>query len=420
MSSETNTNIPKHLKIIDGGICAPEGVKAAGSENGKYGVTIILSENSQVAGVFTSNKVRAAPVVYTEKIIKDGKLSGIIANSGNANCFTGKNGVNDVKVAVNLVSNLLKIPKDQIANASTGVIGRKMPMDIIAELIEESIQKLDHSKEASIYAAKAIMTTDTTYKEIAIETTLKNQEKVKIGAITKGTGMIAPNMATMLCFITTDAIASSKTLKKALQIAVDNSFNMLIVDGDESTNDTVLILANGKSNTKIANLNGSEEKIDPNFQEALNFLTKELTKKMAKDGEGASKYLQVDINGAKSEKEAKIVAKSIIKSSLVKTAIFGGDPNWGRIIAAIGYSSIDVDPNKISIAISSNNDMVELVKKGDILADEGSFNLKKAEQLMQNKEIIIIVDLNQGNSSTSAYGCDLTYDYVKINAEYTT
>ncbi|MDR0900416.1 MAG: bifunctional ornithine acetyltransferase/N-acetylglutamate synthase [Methanobrevibacter sp.] len=440
-------DLPVHTKIIKGGICAPDDIKAAGSENGKYGVAIIYAENSSVAGVFTSNKVIAAPVEYTKNIIADGKLSAIIANSGNANCFTGEDGVKDTKIAVNMVSKLLKIPENQIANASTGVIGRKMPMDIIAELIEESVQKLDHSPNASIDAAKAIMTTDTVYKEFAVETKLKNNQSVKIGAITKGTGMIAPNMATMLCFITTDAIATPQALKKALQIAVDDSFNMLVVDGDESTNDTVLIMANGKSNAEIAisgesegfegsgESEGSEEfdefygEIDSNFQEALNFLTKELTKQMARDGEGATKFIQTEIKGAKSKEEAKIAAKSIISSSLVKSAIFGGDPNWGRIVAAIGYSGIDFDPNKVSIAISANDgndkkertaEIAELVKNGNILADENSPNLKKAEKLMQNKEITILVDLNQGNSSAISYGCDLTYDYVKINAEYTT
>lgn len=407
------------IKAIDGGICAISDVEAAGVREGKYGVSLILSPDSDVAGVFTSNKVTAAPVDYTKRIIEDGKISSIVANSGNANCFTGDSGVWDCENTVETASKLLNINKNEIATASTGVIGRKMPMDIITNLINKASQRLENSEDASIDAAKALMTTDTIYKESAIEVILENGNIVKIGGICKGTGMIAPNMGTMLCFIATDAVADQKTLKRALIKSIDASFNMVIVDGDESTNDTVLLLANGKSNNSIINTNDNNN-IDKNFQEGLDILCKDLAKQMAKDGEGASKFLEVEVNGAKTKYDAQTVAKSVVKSSLVKTAVFGGDPNWGRIVAAIGYSGASMDPDNVTIAISSENDLVYLVLDGEVLAFEDTDNLKSAEELMKNKEIKIIIDLNEGKNDAVAYGCDLTYDYVKINAEYTT
>jgi len=411
------------IKAIDGGICAVSNLKTAGVRDGKYGVSLILSPNSDVAGVFTSNKVIAAPVDYTKRIIENGKISAIVANSGNANCFTGDFGVLDCENTVKYASKLLNINENEIATASTGVIGRKMPMDIITNLINKASQRLENSQDASIDAAKALMTTDTVYKESAVEVTLENGNTVKIGGICKGTGMIAPNMGTMLCFIATDAEADQKTLKRVLIKAVDDSFNMLVVDGDESTNDTVLLFANGKSNNSIItnnNNNDNNSNIDKNFQEGLNILCKDLAKQMAKDGEGASKFLEVEVNGAKTKYDAQIVAKSVVKSSLVKTAVFGGDPNWGRIVMAIGYSGASMDPDNVTIAISSGNDLVYLVLDGEILAFEDTPNLREAEELMKNKEIKIIIDLNEGKNDAIAYGCDLTYDYVKINAEYTT
>jgi len=420
----TNKDIPKDfkdkIKAISGGICAVSNVRAAGVRDGKYGVSVIVSEDSDVAGVFTSNKITAAPVEYTKETIADGKISAIIANSGNANCFTGSQGIADCESIVELSSKLLNISKKDIAIASTGVIGRKMPMDIISSLIKNGIESIENSKEASIDAAKAIMTTDTVYKESAVEVTLENGEKVMIGGMCKGTGMIAPNMGTMLSFIATDAKSNQETLKKALKSAVNDSFNMVIVDGDESTNDTVLLFANGESANEIINPDSNENIVDKNFQEGLNLLCKDLAKQMARDGEGATKFLEVEVNGALTKYDAQIVAKSIIKSPLVKTAVFGGDPNWGRIIMAIGYSGTDFDPNNVSIAISSENHSVDLVLSGEILAFEGTTNLEEAEIIMKNKEIKIFVDLNQGNVSATAFGCDLTYDYVKINAEYTT
>ena len=382
---DIHKDFTEKIKVIDGGICAVSKVEVAGVRDGKYGVSIIVCKNSDVVGVFTSNKVIAAPVEYTKNTIENGKLSAIIANSGNANCFTGDQGVFDCETTVEIVSKIFEIPKTEIAIASTGVIGRKMPMDIILRLINQTSEVLENSNNASINAAKAIMTTDTVYKQASVEVTLENNQKVKIGGICKGTGMIAPNMGTMLCFIATDAIADQKTLKESLKKAVDDSFNMVIVDGDESTNDTVLLFANGESKNSILVNKVNDSNIDKNFQEGLNVLCKDLAKQMAKDGEGATKFIEVEVRGAKSKSDAQIASKSVVKSPLVKSAVFGGDPNWGRIVAAVGYSGAHIDPDDITIAISSNDNLVDLVLDGEILAFEGTDNLENAESIMKEK-----------------------------------
>lgn len=405
-----------NIKIIDGGICAVEDVKAAGSRVGKYSLAVIESKNSTASGVFTSNKVVAAPVIHTREMIKGGKLSLVVVNSGNANCFTGEEGIADCVKTIKFASELTGVSADEIATASTGVIGRKMPMDTILPLVEESISKLENSPENSTEAAKSLMTTDTYHKEFAVEVALE-EGTVKIGGITKGVGMIAPNMGTMLCFLATDAVISSEDINKALKEAVNKSFNMIVVDGDESTNDMALLMANGKSGVEVA----KDGVIDENFQEALNFICISLAKMMARDGEGATKFIECKVNGAKSDEDAIKASKSVISSSLVKSAIFGGDPNWGRIVAAVGYSGCEMDQTMITIALSDDNGNESiLVNKGEILAFDGTESLKKAEEIMQEKHVNILVDLYQGNSTATAWGCDLTYDYVKINAEYTT
>ena len=261
------------------------------------------------------------------------------------------------------------------------------------------------------------MTTDTKHKEFALEVTLENGKKAKIGGMAKGSGMIAPNMATMLCFITTDAIIDKYHIDYVLQRSIQKSFNMLVIDGDESTNDTAILMANGNSNHNVIKYDGT---VDKNFQKALDTLCIELAKQMAKDGEGATKFIQADVKSAKTEEDAIKASKSIVSSSLVKSAIFGGDPNWGRIIAAVGYSDISMDSDNITITLSSKNNKVNLVEKGEILAFEGTKQLQEAEKIVNEEELLITVELFQGDFQASAYGCDLTYDYVKINAEYTT
>ena len=404
------------IRDVDGGFSIIDNVKVSGAREGKYGVTVILAPDSTASAVFTTNKVVAAPVTYTKNVVKNGIVSAVVVNSGNANCFTGKKGIEDCQELVNLVSKDLKIPNDEIAICSTGVIGREMPMGIISKVTYESISKLDNKPENSLAAAKAIMTTDTFPKEEAVEVTLTTGEIVKIAGITKGSGMIAPNMATMLSFIVTDAVISKKAIKKALTIASNLSFNMIVVDGDESTNDTCLMMANGASGVNVE----SDDGIDSNFQDALNYLCIDLAKKMARDGEGASKFIEANVCGAKSFEDAKLAAKSIVTSPLFKSAVFGGDPNWGRIVSAIGYSGCDLNPDIVTIAIADDEDEVDLVRKGEILAFENTTYLERAEKIMQSKNIAVNIDMFLGDGEATAWGCDLTYDYVKINAEYTT
>ena len=404
------------IREVDGGFSIIDNIKVSGAREGKYGVTVILAPNSTASAVFTTNKVVAASVTYTKNVVKNGIVSAVVVNSGNANCFTGEQGIKDCQDLVNIVSKDLNIPNDEIAICSTGVIGREMPMDIISKVTYESISKLGNKPENSLAAAKAIMTTDTFPKEEAVEITLTNGEIVKIAGITKGSGMIAPDMATMLSFIVTDAVISKKAIKKALTIAADLSFNMIVVDGDESTNDTCLMMANGTSGVNVE----SDDGIDSNFQEGLNHLCMNLAKKMARDGEGASKFLEANVCGAKSFEDAKLAAKAIVTSPLFKSAVFGGDPNWGRIVSAIGYSGCDLNPDIVTIAIADDNDEVDLVRKGEILAFENTTYLERAEKIMQSKSIAVNIDMFLGDGEATAWGCDLTYDYVKINAEYTT
>ena len=404
------------IRDVDGGFSIIDNIKVSGACEGKYGVTVILAPNSTASAVFTTNKVVAASVTYTKNVVKNGIVSAVVVNSGNANCFTGEKGIEDCHELVNLVSKDLNIPNDEIAICSTGVIGREMPMDIISKVAYESISKLGSNPENSLAAAKAIMTTDTFPKEEAVEITLTNGEIVKIAGIAKGSGMIAPDMATMLSFIVTDAVISKNAIKKALKTAAELSFNMIVVDGDESTNDTCLMMANGASGVNVE----SDDGIDTNFQEGLNHLCINLAKKMARDGEGASKFIEANVCGAKSFEDAKLAAKSIVTSPLFKSAVFGGDPNWGRIVSAIGYSGCDLNPDIVTIAIADDNDEVDLVRKGEILAFENTTYLERAEKIMQSKSIAVNIDMFLGDGEATAWGCDLTYDYVKINAEYTT
>lgn len=397
------------MKRIEGGICAVNGVTASGACEGDYGVSVIVSKNSTASAVFTSNKVIAAPVIITKDAVEDGRLSALVANSGNANCFTGTEGMADGMQMARIVAEKLELGTKDVAVASTGIIGRKLPMPIITDLINEAMENLKNSPKASRNVAEAIMTTDTFPKELAVETTLEDGNKVRIGGVCKGSGMIAPNMGTMLSFITTDVQTSADELQSALKQAVDKSFNMVVVDGDVSTNDMVVIMANGTSGH-----------IDDRFQEALDYLCTELAKMIARDGEGATKFMEVEVKGAESLEDARTAAKAVVSSSLVKTAIFGADPNWGRIVAAVGYSGAEMDEKKVTISLKSDENMVNIVDNGVVKAYEGSKELVAAEDVMESSDIKITVDLNLGEYSATAYGCDLSYDYVSINAEYST
>jgi glutamate N-acetyltransferase / amino-acid N-acetyltransferase len=398
------------MKIIDGGICAVKDVLAAGACKDEYGVAVIVCIDSIASAVFTSNKVVAAPVIITREAVGNGKLSAIVANSGNANCFTGDQGLTDGRTMAAEVAKSLDLDVNDVAVASTGVIGRKLPMNIIKPLIEKSVKNLENSSKASTYAAEAIMTTDTFSKEFSVETELKNGKKVRIGGITKGSGMIAPNMGTMLTFITTDVDASKHELENALKKAVDATFNMVVVDGDESTNDTVVLMANGSSGAGI----------DENFYEALEYVCSQLAKMIAKDGEGATKFMEVEVTGASTTKDARCAAKAVVSSSLVKTALFGADPNWGRIVAAVGYSGAEMDEKIISVSLGSGTKHVKIVESGIVNAYECTTELEDAEEIMKEKDIKITVNIGLGDGVATAFGCDLSYDYVRINAEYTT
>lgn len=395
------------MKQIEGGICAVRGVSANGIKAGKMGIAVILAEGP-AAGVFTKNKVTAAPVTLSKGVIDTHhRLSAVIANSGNANAFTGDDGFLDAMEMASMLSESLDLDPDTVAVASTGVIGRRLDVSKIAEYLPEVIAGLGSTPECSQAAAKAIMTTDKAIKESAVELDCG----VRIGAIVKGSGMIEPNMGTMLCFAYTDAKVPADVLDAALKIAVQKTFNMLVVDGDTSTNDMILLTSTCQSGIKPC-----MECLD-DFQESLIYVFTDLVKKMAKDGEGATKLIEARVVGAKNYEDARLAAKAIVRSPLVKTAIFGKDPNWGRIVAAAGYSGAELEQERLSLSLSGGEDKVELVDCGEI---SESLDLALLRKIMENDEIIITLNLNMGEEHATAWGCDLTYGYVRINAEYTT
>lgn len=403
------------MKIISGGVCAPKGFTASGVHCGirknrdKKDLALIYSEvKANAAAVYTTNLVKGAPLTVTAEHIKDGKAQAVICNSGNANTCNA-NGIEIAEEMSSLLAENLNISAGDVVVASTGVIGQ--PLDIVP--IQNGIPSLvsSLSKEGKD-AAEAIMTTDTEIKEVAAEFEIGGRT-CKIGAIAKGSGMIHPNMATMLVFITTDCNISSEMLKKALCGDVQNTFNMISIDGDTSTNDMVTVLANGMA--------GNEEIIseDENFgifMKALNTVTVALCRKIAGDGEGATKLLECKVSGAKDIKTAKTVAKSVICSSLLKAAMFGADANWGRVLCAIGYSGANVDVLKIDVSFKSAKGEIKVCENGSGV----DFSEEKAKEILLEKEIEILVDLKSGECSSAAWGCDLTYEYVKINGDYRT
>ncbi|WP_342304273.1 bifunctional ornithine acetyltransferase/N-acetylglutamate synthase [Methanolobus sp. ZRKC5] len=394
------------MKFIEGGICAVKGVRAGGIKPGKMGMAIIQAEGN-AAGVYTRNKVIAAPLVVTrENLSKTGKLSAVIANSGNANAFTGVQGLADARIMASSLASKLGVDEELVAVASTGVVGHKLDTGWITTHLDEALDSMGEDADASMSAARAIMTTDTVPKELAIEM----DSGIRIAGIAKGSGMIEPNMGTMLAFVYTDAEIPSEILHSCLTSSVDKSFNMVVVDGDTSTNDMVLVTATGQSGI-------SPQTSD--FQAGLDLVLTELAKIIAIDGEGATKLIESKVTGAASEKDARLVAKAIVRSPLVKSAIFGQDPNWGRVIVAAGYSGADMDQTKISLSFSAGTEVVELVKNGKVVKNEEEA-LSQLKSIMDQDEIFIITDLGLGHESATAWGCDLTYDYVRINAEYTT
>lgn len=404
------------IKFIDGGVTAPQGFTANGIYCGirknktKKDLALICCEKEcDAAGVYTQNLVYGAPITVTRENIKDGKAMAIVCNSGIANTCNA-DGVEKAQAMCRITANELGIKSTDIVVASTGVIGQPIDIEPVKSGMPELVKGL--SKNGSDDAAHAIMTTDTVKKEFACEFTLDGKT-CHIGAISKGSGMIHPNMATMLGFITTDADIDSTMLKKALLEVVKDSFNMLSVDGDTSTNDTVVVLASGLcGNTRIT-VENENYKV---FVTALASICEKLVKLMAKDGEGATKLVECQVSGAKTKETAKICAKAVICSSLVKAAMFGADANWGRILCALGYSGADIDVKKVDVSFKSKGGEIEVCKNGAGI----DFSEELAKTVLVEDEVYIIVKLNDGEFSATAYGCDLTYDYVKINGDYRT
>lgn len=400
------------IKIISGSICSAKGFLASATHAGigknkeKPDLAIIYSvEPASVAGVFTKNKVRSASVNISKRHTKNGTMQAIIVNSGNANSCTGRVGIKNCKEIIATVSNQLKINKELVANASTGIIGVQLPIDNIIANIPQLIQTM--SIDGEIQTARAIMTTDLFEKKIAVETMVAGK-KVIIGGISKGSGMIHPNMATMLAFITTDAAISSSALQKALSSVNNESFNMISVDGETSTNDMVLMMANGMAGNNKINTPQDEGWAD--FVEALKNVCQFLAKEIVRDGEGATKLIEITVKGAKNKKQANSVVRAISSSPLVKTAIFASDANWGRIACAIGYSGAQVNLNKLAISLCS----IPLLKDGLPL----DFNEDLTFEKLKNKDVTIEVNLGVGIESAIGWGCDMSYDYIKINSSY--
>ena len=404
------------MELIKGGICAAKGFKASGIHCGirknrtKRDLSLIVSEKrAAAAAVYTTNLVKGAPLTVTKEHIADGLASAIICNSGNANTCNA-NGIEIAEQMSGLLADELNISADDVIVASTGVIGEPLDINPIKNGIPSLVKGL--SADGGEAAAEGIMTTDTVKKEIAVSFRIGGKE-CKIGGIAKGSGMIHPNMATMLVFITTDCAISKEMLQKALSGDIKDTFNMLSIDGDTSTNDMVCVLANGMAqNEEIT----AENEDFGTFMKALNTVTVNLCRMIAADGEGATKLLECKVSGADSQDNAKTVAKSVVCSSLLKAAMFGADANWGRVLCAIGYSGAKVDVNKIDVSFKSIKGEISVCKNGAGV----SFSEEKAKEILQEKEIEILVALNSGEYSSAAWGCDLTYDYVKINGDYRT
>jgi glutamate N-acetyltransferase/amino-acid N-acetyltransferase len=398
------------FKAISGGVCAPKGFKASALKvpirKLKKDLALIYSETpAAVAGVFTRNRAAAAPIeVCKAQLKRSTTCSAIIVNSGNANACTGEKGLQDAWAMVRKTAESLGVPETQVMVASTGVIGQLLPIEKILSVIPSLSLLL--STEGSDDVAEAIMTTDLVKKEMAIEVELGGK-LVRIGAVAKGSGMIAPNMATMLAFVTTDVAISQPFLQQALSVANQKSFNRISVDGDESTNDMAVVLANGRAGNAMIAENSDEYK---QFQDALEYVLTELAKMIVRDGEGATKFVEIIVCGARTEHDAEVMARTVANSSLVKTALHGEDANWGRILAALGYSRIEFLPEKVEIKFG---DVPILNQNFEIVLDEA-----KAKAELSKREITVHINLNLGNASAAFWTCDLSEKYVEINGSY--
>ncbi len=405
------------MKQIDGGVTAAQGFLAADTAAGiKYkdrtDMAMIYSQSPcRAAGTFTSNVVKAAPVLWDKKIVQESAyVQAVVVNAGIANACTGQEGLGYCRDTARAAAEALEIPADSVLVASTGVIGMQLPIGRICSGVKTMASGLVRSREAGNRAAKAIMTTDTHEKEIAVQFEAGGKT-VTVGGMCKGSGMIHPDMCTMLAFVTTDLAISKELLQEALRADVRDTFNMISVDGDTSTNDTLLLLANGMA--------GNEEITEKNadykaFCQALNFVNTELAKMMAGDGEGATALFEVKVIHAATKDQAKVMSKSVVCSSLTKAAIFGHDANWGRILCAMGYSGVSFDPEKVDLYFESSAGRIQLIENGVALP----YSEEEATKILSEPAVTAVADIKMGDASATAWGCDLSYDYVKINADY--
>lgn len=405
------------MKCIDGGVTSAKGFQAAGIAAGiKKGNTkdmaMIYSEKPcTTAGTFTTNLVKAAPVKWDQKVVYEAPYTqAVVCNSGIANACTGAEGYGYCEATAKAAAEVLDIPKESVLVASTGVIGQQLPMEKLEAGVKKLAPVLSGARQAGILAAESIMTTDTVRKEAAVEIELSGKT-VTIGGMCKGSGMIHPNMCTMLGFVTTDAAIEKKLLQEALSEVVGDTYNMISVDGDTSTNDTVLVLANGMAeNPVITEKNEDYE----TFKGALKYVNTSLAKQIAADGEGASALFEVKIIGAETKEQAVVLSKSVITSNLTKAAIFGHDANWGRILCAMGYSGAQFDPDKVDLAFESSAGHIQIIENGVAV----NYSEEEATRILSENYVTAIADLKMGQETATAWGCDLTYDYVKINADY--
>ena len=405
------------ITVIEGSVTAAKGFEAAAAAaqikyKDRTDMALIYSQVPAVAaGTFTTNVVKAAPVLWDQNIVYHSpKAQAVVINSGIANACTGKEGMGYCQDIADKTSQVLGIDADSVLVASTGVIGMQLPMDRMAHGIELLAQAKSDSLEAGDAAAHAIMTTDTVSKQIAVKTVIGGRE-VTVGGMCKGSGMIHPNMCTMLSFITTDAAISKELLQEALSDSIVDTYNMVSVDGDTSTNDTVLLLANGMAQNPVITEKNSDYDA---FKEALDYVNTVLAKKIAGDGEGATALFEVTITGAKDKAQAVTLAKSVVTSSLVKAAIYGHDANWGRSLCAMGYSGAGFDPEKVDLYFESAAGKLQIIKDGVAL----DYSEEEATKILSESEVTALADIKMGSAFATAWGCDLTYDYVKINADY--
>jgi len=402
---------------IEGGVTAAKGFFSAScmaqiKYTDRLDMAMVYSNSPCVsAGTYTTNLVKAAPVVWDRKITDgDGMVQAIVVNAGIANACTGKEGLDYCEQTANEAASVLGIKPEEVLVASTGVIGKQLPMEKIKAGVHKLKENLSDSLESASLSAEAIMTTDTIKKEIALEFEIAGT-KVKMGGMCKGSGMIHPNMCTMLGFVTTDVAIDKALLLKALREDVVDTFNMVSVDGDTSTNDSFIVLANGQAKNKLIDSEGEDYKI---FKEALHQINVELAKMMAGDGEGATALFEVKVVGAQSKDQARTLAKSVVTSSLTKAAIFGHDANWGRILCALGYSGEKFDPDHMELWFESNEGKILIYKDGNAV----DFSEEDATNILSAKEVTALVDIQMGEETATAWGCDLTYDYIRINADY--